>query len=189
MSLWHYLIALVVLVFFAWQVAVWLDEARDKNTKYRDATACAEHSGKPLLIAGGPWGIKPYRYWLKKPAHGNGDVCLDIDRRALRDHPCGVVADITRIPFAGKSFGAAFASHIMEHLNTTEDARKALDELSRVAERVFIVAPSRQSVTAWVKSEHHLWVWQKDNVIYLEQRGSPGQKEIEEYILPGLTAT
>ena len=164
-----------------WQLAVWLGEIRDKNKKYKAASAYARERGKPLLVAGGPWSTKPTRRLLKMPAHGNGDVCLDIDRRAIEGHHCGVIANVTHIPFSDKSFGAAFASHLLEHLPTTDDARKALAELNRVAEAVFIVYPSRQSITGWVIPDHHLWVWQKGNTTYLKQRGKSGSKNKEEY--------
>lgn len=159
-----------------WQMAVWLGETRDKNRKYKAASACALKNNKPLLIAGGPWGNRPARRWLNTPAHGNGDVCLDIEYRSMEGHPCGVVASVTDIPFAEKSFGAAFASHLLEHLPTVAEAEKALDELNRVAEAVFIVSPSRQSISGWLTPGHHLWIWQKGNTTYLKQRGrSAGQ--------------
>ncbi len=154
-----------------WQLAVWLGEVRDKNRKYKRARACALAKNKPLLVAGGPWGGRRYRHWVKMPAHGKGDVCLDIDRRAIQGHPCGVVASVTHIPFADKSFGAAFASHLLEHLPTTDDAKQALVELNRVSEAVFIAYPSRQSIAAWIVPDHHIWIWQKDRATYLKQRG------------------
>jgi hypothetical protein len=154
-----------------WQLAVWLDGTRDKNRKYKAASACARGKNKPLLIAGGPWGTKPARHWFNMPAHGNGDVCLDIDYRAMDGHPCGVVANVTHIPFSDKSFGAAFASHLLEHLPTVAEARQALDELNRVADAVFLVSPSRQSFGGWLTKGHHLWVWQKGDIVYLKQRG------------------
>ena len=98
---------------------------------------------KPLLVIGGPWGVKAYRRLLDKPAHGDGDVCLDIDRRALEGHPCAVVASCTDIPFTDKSFGAIFSSHVLEHMPTTQMAEKALSEMNRVAGSVFIAYPSQ----------------------------------------------
>ena len=164
-----------------WQLAVWLGEIRDKNKKHKAARTHALDRNKPLLIAGGPWGSKQIRHWLKMPAHGNGDICLVIDRRAISGHPKGVIADVTNIPFTDKSFGAAFASHLLEHLPTTGDAKKALAELNRVAEAVFIAYPSRQSIANWIIPDHHLWVWQKSNTTYLKQRGKSGDKNKEEY--------
>jgi hypothetical protein len=160
-----------------WQLAVWVVETRDKNSKYRAASAYARERGKQLLIAGGPWGVRQTRRWLNKPAHGSGDVCLDIDRRALGDHPKGVIASVTHIPFSDKSFGAAFASHLLEHLPTVDDAKQALDELNRVAEAVFIVSPSRQSFFGWLTPGHHLWVWQKGSITYFKQRGKAEGKD------------
>jgi len=47
-----------------------------------------------------------------------------------------------------------------------------------VAEAVFIVYPYRQSIAAWVIPEHHLWVWQKGDKMYLKQRGMSGNEEV-----------
>lgn len=169
------------LVVSGWQLIVWLGETRDKNGKYRAARTCALEKKKPLLVVGGPWGNKRARHLFNKPAHGNGDVCVDIDRRAIYGHPCGVIADVTHIPFSDKTFGAVFASHLLEHLPTTSDAKQALDELNRVAEDVFLVYPSRQSIAGWVIADHHLWVWQKGSRTYIKQRGSTGSEEEYHY--------
>jgi hypothetical protein len=180
--LWLIVLAAVVVGVGLWQLAVWLVETRAKNRQYKAACARALREGKPLLVAGGPWGITRTRRRLNIPAHGNGDICLDIDPRALGDHPRGVVANVTHIPFADKSFGAVFASHLLEHLPTVEAARQALDELNRVAEAVYIVYPSRQSFAGWLIPDHHLWVWQKDDTTYLRKRGkSTGGRAAEHY--------
>jgi ubiquinone/menaquinone biosynthesis C-methylase UbiE len=93
------------------------------------------------------------------------------------------VASVTHIPFADKCFGAAFASHLLEHLPTVDAASQALDELNRVAEAVYIVYPSRQSFSGWLVPDHHLWVWQKDSTTYLRQRGrSSGRRAAEHYV-------
>jgi len=155
-----------------------MSEIRDKNRQYRAADNYARERGKPLLVVPGPWGVKSARRWFNKPAHGGGDVCLDIDRRAVYGHPCAVVGDVTNIPFADNTFGAAFASHLLEHMPTIGDAERALDELNRVADAVFIAYPSRQSFAGWLVPEHSLWVWQKDDKIYLKQRGVPGGAEV-----------
>ena len=165
-----------------WQLAVWLGEIRDKNKKYKAASTYTMERNKPLLVAGGPLGIsRRRRFFRLGMAHGQGDVCLDIDRRAIGNHPNGVIASVTHIPFSDKSFGAAFTSHPLEHLPTTDDAKKALAELNRVAEAVFIAYPSKQSITGWVIPDHHLWVWQKGNTTYLKQRGKAGGNNEEEY--------
>ena len=166
-----YTISGVLLAVILWQLVVWMIEIRDKNRKYKAASAKALENRKPLLVVGGPWGGKKYRQWFNKPAHGGGDVCMDIQRQAIADHPYGVVASVTHIPFADKVFGSAFASHLLEHLPTTGDAKKAMNELNRVAEAVFIVYPSRQSIAGWITADHHLWVWQEGNITYFKQRG------------------
>jgi hypothetical protein len=170
-------IAGVILALAGWQLLVWLSETRDKNRKYQAARDSAEKSSKTLLIIGGPWGIKPARRWLKMPAHGEGDVCLDIDHRALEGHPCAVIASVTHIPFADRTFGAIFISHVLEHLTTTADAKQALEEMNRVADSVHIVCPSRQSIAGWIIRGHHIWVWQEGDRTYLKQRGKVGNRE------------
>jgi len=179
--LWFVALAVVAGI-GGWQLAVWIIETRAKNRQYKAASARALKEGKPLLVAGGPWGVTRTRRRLNKPAHGNGDVCLDIDRRAFDSHPRAVVASVTHIPFADKCFGAVFASHLLEHLPTVDAASQALDELNRVAEAVYIVYPSRQSFAGWLVPDHHLWVWQKDSTTYLRKRGkSTGRRAAEHY--------
>jgi len=155
-----------------WQLAVWMGEIRDKNKKYDAALTYSREKGKPFLVAGGPWGNKPARHLIKLPAHGGGDVCIDIDPNAIGKHPNGIIASVTHIPFSDKSFGAVFASHLLEHLPNIDEANKALAEFNRIAEAVFIVYPSRQSIAAWIMPAHHLWVWQEGNTTYIKQRGN-----------------
>ena len=179
--LWLIVLAAVVVGVGAWQLAVWIIETRAKSRQYKAACACAREKGKPLLVAGGPWGATRTRHRLNKPAHGSGDVCLDINPRAFDGHPRAVMASVTHIPFADKCFGAVFASHLLEHLPTVDAASQALDELNRVAEAVYIVYPSRQSFAGWMVPDHHLWVWQKDCTTYLRQRGKSTGKRAAEY--------
>jgi membrane protein DedA with SNARE-associated domain len=152
----------VILAIAVWQLIVWMS---------------AKKTNKQLLVIGGPWGAKPLRRWFNLPAHGGGDICLDIDRRAIEGHQCPVIASVTDIPFADKTFGAVFISHVLEHLPTVADAKKALEEMGRVSESVFVVYPSRQSIAAQLMKEHRLWVWQIGNFVHLQQRRIPGNRE------------
>ena len=170
-----YIIIGVVVVIGLWQLVVWFFETRDKDKKYKAAVKRALENKKPLLVVGGPWGCRPVtRHFFKKPAHGGGDVCLDINAEALTGHPAPVVASVTDIPFADNTFGAVFISHVMEHLPTVAAAEKALNEMNRVADAVYIVYPSRQSIPGWMIRDHHLWVWQKGTKTFVRQRGSMG---------------
>jgi len=92
-------------------------------------------------------------------------------------HPAGIVATVTKLPFPDKTFGAALASHLLEHLYDTSEAINALKELDRVSEKVFIAYPTRQSFAAWLIPDHRLWVWQKGDIVYLRQRRAAGKKE------------
>lgn len=168
---WYLLVSITLFLgLVSWQGIAVLAESRDKNKKYKAASAAAAATGKPLLVVGGPWGISQRRRLFWGMAHGHGDVCLDIDPRAFDGCPCGVVADVRYIPFADKGFGAVFASHVLEHLPSVADAQKALAELDRVAEAVFVAYPYRQSIVAWLIPSHHLWVWQKEGKTYFKQR-------------------
>ena len=169
-----YLVAAIFLGVGGWQLVVWLGEVSDKNRKFKAASAYALKKNKPMLVAGGPWGNKSARRWFNIPAHGSGDVCLDVNHRPIQGHPYGVIATVTDIPFRHKSFGAVFASHLLEHLPTVADAEKALSELDRVAEAVYIAFPSRQSIAGWLMPGHHLRVWQKNGTTFLKQRSIPG---------------
>ncbi|MDD5191062.1 MAG: VTT domain-containing protein [Dehalococcoidales bacterium] len=171
------LIFIIILIAAIWQLLVLRKETMDKNTKYKAACDYGKSCGKPVLVVGGPWGTRAGRRIFKKPAHGSGDVCLDIDPRALTGHHCPVVASATHIPFADKTFGAVFLSHVLEHLPTVEDARQAIEEMKRVADEVYIVYPSRQSIGGWLTPGHHLWVWQDGDKIYLKQRGEIDNRE------------
>ena len=173
-------IAVIVALLIAagvWQLIILRNENRDKSKKYAAACAQCENCGKPLLVVGGPWGVRRTRRWLNRPAHGSGDVCLDIDARALLGHHTPVVASVTHIPFADKSFGAVFVSHVLEHLPTTDEAKQALEELNRVAEKVYTVYPSRSSIGGWLTPGHHLWVWQEGTKTFFKQRGKAASRE------------
>ena len=116
-------------------------------------------------------GGRRLRRLVNHPAHGHGDACLDINPDAIAGCPNAVLADVTHIPFADRTFGAAFASHLLEHLPNTLAAEAALAELHRVADTVYIVYPYRQSLGGWITRGHHLWVRQKGSTVFLTQRG------------------
>jgi len=165
------IVLLILAGVFIWQMEVWIREIMHKNKQCKAAVDYCHKHDKQLLVAGGPWGGRNWRRRLNMPAHASGDVNIDISAGAIIGHPNGVVADVVHLPFPDKTFGAAFASHLLEHLYNPAQAEAALAELERVAETVYISYPSRQSLAAWVIRDHRLWVWQKGNVVYLQQRG------------------
>ena len=183
-----YLIIGVIAGIVVWQLYIWITENQFKNKQCRAALNYCREKGKMLLVAGGPWGGRKFRLMLHRPAHIPGDVCIDIRASALVGHPNGIVANVMNLPFRDKTFGAVLASHLLEHLNTIEEAEKALDEMSRVADAVIIVYPYRQSLIAWLLPDHHLWIQQKNNQIYIfQRRNNNKQKQVDRYELNCIT--
>ncbi|MDA8216158.1 MAG: methyltransferase domain-containing protein [Dehalococcoidales bacterium] len=158
----------------AWQGLVWMGEGIVRRSKYDAAQAYARQQGKPLLVVGGPQG-SPSRAALGMQGHGFGDVCLDLDPAMCQGAPETTVvvgADVRGIPYPDRHFGAAFVSHVLEHLPTAADAWRAIEELRRVADALYVAGPSKQELWAWVHPEHHLWVWQDGSgQMHVEERG------------------
>ncbi len=163
-------LVLPLFVVFAHQVAVMSAQQEDRDSKYELARAYADYVGKPLLVVGGPYGATGFRRVLNLPAHGFGDVCVDIDPEACINSAQYVQADVRDIPFSNKFFGAAFASHCLEHLPTAQNAILAVNELNRVADIVLIAYPTPSSVIASLVPDHYLWLHQERNTLYIKQR-------------------
>lgn len=154
------------------QLAVNMMELYERHSVFRYARDYADSTGKPLLVVGGPkWSF----------SHSCGDTTIDIDPNlnSVCDYE---VADIRAIPYPDGYFGAAYASHVLEHLPTLADGEKALRELHRVADKVFIVSPHKTSIIAWLHPDHHLWVKHAGDTIVLEQRGRAAESE-EPYLI------
>ena len=145
-------------------------QQEDRDQKYELARAYADYVGKPLLVVGGPYGATGVRRVMNLPAHGFGDVCMDLDPSACDGGAEYVQADLRNIPFPDKYFGAALASHVLEHLRHTQDCIDAVDELNRVADVVLIAYPTPDSVVASLIPDHFLWLYQEGNTLYVEER-------------------
>lgn len=148
------------------QQLVELDERRNV---FRQAREYADSVGKPLLVVGAPRSL-----WNMHPG---GDVTIDIDPNVKTNYDVQV-ADVRSIPYTNKYFGSAFVSHVLEHLPTVDDACQALDELYRVAYKVFVVSPHKTSIIAQLYTGHHLWVTPSGDGYIIEQRGHPVPDEL-----------
>lgn len=138
-------------------------ELDERHKIFQQSRECADTLGKPLLVVGAP---------KHQFTHPCGDVTMDIS--PYRASECGgVVADVRDIPYTDRYFGAAFCSHVLEHLPTVDDAYTALDELHRVADYVFVVSPHKASVIARLIPSHHLWITASGDGFIIEQRGHP----------------
>ena len=153
------------------QVAVNAMEVHERHQSYAKARAASEASGKPLVVVGGSVPSSTLLRAIHWRSHGCGDTCIDLDPGACWGCPNFIQADIRNIPLPDRFAGAAFASHVLEHLPTVADAEKALIELHRIGDQVFIAYPSKLNLVAWGHPEHHLWVYQAaDGVVRFEQR-------------------
>jgi hypothetical protein len=148
-------------------------EVKERRQVFNQARDYADSVGKPLLVVGSP----KFRF-----NHPCGDVTIDISPEMAKF--CnGLVADIREIPYPNGYFGAAFASHVVEHLATIKDADAAFDEMERVADRVFIVSPHKSSLMAWIHPKHHLWVTPSGDGYIIEQRGNKSLPREESYVI------
>ena len=172
----------LALGFVAQQGAGIVARYTETHEKYDMAREEADRKNKPLLVVGGPAGSKDayQEHWMQPlvrtkaffqiKAHGCGDVCVDID--PLSCDGCNYVsANIMDLPFSNKEFGAAFCSHVVEHMPDADGCQLAWSELHRVADVVFICVPPKSSLFAWMVPDHHLWVRQTgEGVLEVEER-------------------
>jgi len=151
-------------VFSLCQSVLTAREYAEREQAYLSARSMADATGKPLLNIGCPSS--------RLLAYPCGDVCLDIDPQRLATcHGTPRLANVTSIPYADGTFGAALCLHVLEHLPTVADAERAFAELQRVAGAVYVCSPSRFSLQAWLHPDHSLWVdHQSDGSLRFEQR-------------------
>lgn len=126
-------------------IAGWVYEFFEREAIFSRAQNKASELGKPLLNAG-CGGFKMIGSFPRGILES--DVNLDI---TPRDVPRFTLASVEDIPFEDKHFGAVFCSHVLEH---TADWRKALAELHRVGDHVFIVVPKGIWLGNWLNPTH-----------------------------------
>jgi len=120
------------------------------------ARLAAQARGKPLLNVGAGTAGASMRVRLLGPTDwGDSNCDLDIDNRSpVRSTPI-VHCDLHGLPYHDKEFGAVVATHVLEHV---DDPQKALAELHRVADEVFIVVPRWWAVHTWVHPGHQWYI-------------------------------
>ena len=92
------------------------------------------------------------------------------------------LASAYELPYPDGYFGAAFCSHVLEHLPRIEDAFTALDEMERVADSVFTVSPHKISLIANIYPGHNLWITPSGDGYIIEQR-KQGTPRKESYVI------
>lgn len=119
----------------AWEIFWWVYQKGERRSAYKAARATADAARKPLLVVGEPDGEYPC-----------GDVTIDLRPTSVcPGHRTMNVEDLST--FADKSFGAAIISFTLAYTCKPE---KALAELHRVADRVFIVDPKPWRLTSYL---------------------------------------
>jgi SAM-dependent methyltransferase len=121
-----------------WEIGWFLVQLIQRRSVHAAARAAALLAGKPLLVVGNPHGQYPC-----------GDVVLDLQQTG--ECPNTVQSTVESIPYPDKHFGAAYVSHVLEHVC---DPQKALAELRRVAEHVFVVYPYPWRLVSWLVPGH-----------------------------------
>lgn len=155
---------LVIASLLVREVSEQLIELGERHAIFHQARDYANNLGKPLLVVGAPKSLP----WVNHPC---GDATIDINPDL--NSPCDyLVADVRKIPYPNNNFGAAYISHVLEHLATIDDAYQALNELHRVADKVFVVSPHKSSIMAWVYPGHHLWILAAGDGFIIEQKGN-----------------
>lgn len=116
----------------------------------RQARLAAARRNKPLLNVGAGTRDTSLRAAFFGPTLW-GDVNVDV--AGFGHHGPGGVSygDVHALPFSDKAFGAAIASHVIEHV---DDPRRALCELHRVADEVYIVTPRWWAPHTWLHPDH-----------------------------------
>ncbi len=110
-----------------WETGVQIKEHKERHNWFNWSREYCNSVGKPLLTVG-----------LQRGTYNppDGDIVVDVDPEVL-NIPTGVLSSVTAMPFPDKSFGVAYNSHVLEHLQSPEDieaaragleaARRALD--------------------------------------------------------------
>lgn len=133
-----------------------LDVVVQPKRAAQKARAAANLSGKPVLNIGAGTPKSSVRAFLLGPTTF-GDINMDIAApqsvTCTKNRVC--YGDIYSIPYPDKHFGAAIASHVLEHL---EDPNAALRELQRVADEVFVVVPKWWAPHTWAHPGHKWYI-------------------------------
>jgi len=130
----------------AYALSDYLNVGATKDLAFERAVELSNGRGIINLGAG------PHRFNQSHVIAEAPEVLANVDA-VLDGLPHFVHLDIERepLPFADKSFGCAFASHVLEHLDNWQFA---LAEASRVADHVVVVLPHPDSLSGLLSPEH-----------------------------------
>ena len=114
------------------------------------ARQAARRRGKPLLNVGAGTAATSVRAALFGETLW-GDVNCDLAGSGICGPGRVCHCDACALPFPDKHFGAAIASHVLEHV---EKPYQALAELHRVAEEVYVITPPWWAPHTWLHPGH-----------------------------------
>lgn len=121
----------------------------------RMARMAARCRKKPLLNVGCGTAGSSLRVALLGPTRW-GDVNCDVAAKNACDASSKTChCDIHNLPYGDKQFGAVIASHVLEHV---DDPCRALAELRRVADEVFVIVPAWWAPHTWLHPGHQWFV-------------------------------
>lgn len=150
----------------------------------RIARAYCQQVRKPLLNVGAGTPASSLRSFVIGPTLW-GDVNIDIAAPRVAHGPdrvsYGDARDLREWPDG--HFGAVIASHVLEHLDRPD---LALAEWERVADKVFVVAPSWWAPHTWLHLGHRWFIdpslskaypiWTNRNKVYLLRVSDSGYR-------------
>jgi SAM-dependent methyltransferase len=116
----------------------------------RAARAAADARGKPLLNVGAGTPGTSLRVAVFGPFMP-GDVNCDLGGSGACGPSTVCRCDAHALPYRSGQFGAVIASHVIEHV---DDPARALAELARVADEVFVITPAWWAPHTWLHPGH-----------------------------------
>jgi len=132
-----------------YETSIQVKENIERHDYFNSAREYSRSVNKPLLCVG-----MKTKFWQPP----DGDVVVDIDPAVLQIRN-GIQADIRKMPFSDKQFGACYVSHVLEHLDSMQDVDMAVRECVRVSDKVVFLCPSPYSLFGVFAPEHKLRIW------------------------------
>lgn len=154
----------------AYGLGAWVYDVVIRPIQAKDkAIEAAKRRGKPVLNVGAGTPDSSIRVSILGPVTW-GDVNCDIAGAGYCTPQNVCHCDIHDIPYPDKHFGSVIATHVLEHV---DDPQRALRELQRVSDEVFVVVPRWWGLHTWLQPEHKWYVTKDMKFLPLWQTRNP----------------